>query len=409
MVPWIAVLLVGGWIGGQRYSIHVMERESALLLKHIATLRSAMPASDILSRLAAAPGNDATREAMDWRKIADEINESQQSGIAHLRSMMRFEQRLQAMTLEDLTAALDEMAALDLPRESRAALDNRLLESLAAKDPEIALKRFIGRLDEDPAGLGWQLAEAFKAWAVKDPQKAADWFEQQIAAGIFDAKALGGRNENRIHFEGAMIGALLVSDREAAAERLAMIPDNQRAEVLQRVTSGFADHGDPAVCAGFIRSQLPETEHASHIASLANQIAVSAGYSEVVDYLDRIDATPAERAASAAEVAATKIRMQASNQALTSEDLDTMREWVDTLAPGTADDITGKALGSVAEYKFNHVAALAVQYHEASGNDDVLSGFLESHAIHTHRDEARVLAEKISDEIRREEILGQLE
>ncbi len=409
MVPWIAVLLVGGWIGSQRYSMHVMEKESALLLKHIATLRSAMPTSDILSRLVSAPGIDATQEAIDWHKLAGQIKESQQGGIAHLRSMIRFQQRLQSMTREDLTTALDEMATLDLPRESRAALDIRLLESLAAKDPELALERFIGRLDEDPAGLGWQLAEAFKAWAVKEPQNAADWFEQQIAAGIFEAKALGGRNENRIHFEGAMIGALLVSDSEAAADRLAMIPANQHGEVMQQVTSGFADHGDPAVIAGFIRSQFPATEHASHIASLANHIAARAGYPEVVDYLDRIDATPAERAASAAEVAATKIQIQASNHPLTSEDLETMREWVDTLAPGTADDITGKALGSVAEYKFNQVAALAVQFHEASGNDAVLSGFLESHAIHTHRDEARVLAEKISDETRRKEILGQLE
>jgi hypothetical protein len=62
-----------------------------------------------------------------------------------------------------------------------------------------------------------------------------------------------------------------------------------------------------------------------------------------------------------------------------------------------------------ADHEFNHVAALAVQYHEASGNDDVLSEFLKSRAIDTHRDEARILAGKISDETRREEILGNLE
>jgi hypothetical protein len=50
-----------------------------------------------------------------------------------------------------------------------------------------------------------------------------------------------------------------------------------------------------------------------------------------------------------------------------------------------------------------------VQYHDASVNDDVLSSFLEGWPARQNQEQARVLAGKISDLKRREEILKRLE
>ena len=57
---------------------------------------------------------------------------------------------------------------------------------------------------------------------------------------------------------------------------------------------------------------------------------------------------------------------------------------------------------------FTESAELAVQYHDASGNDDVLASFLGGMSARNNKEQARALAEKISDEKRREEILKKL-
>jgi hypothetical protein len=58
--------------------------------------------------------------------------------------------------------------------------------------------------------------------------------------------------------------------------------------------------------------------------------------------------------------------------------------------------------------EFSEAAELAVQYNDASGNDDVLSTFLDRGPARQNKEQARLLAEKISDPKRREEILKSL-
>ena len=88
-----------------------------------------------------------------------------------------------------------------------------------------------------------------------------------------------------------------------------------------------------------------------------------------------------------------------------------MRTWATSQAPGTADEVTGFALGfstrSYNKMEFSKAAALATQYHDASGNDEVLSSFLAGcEAGPRYEKEAAVLAAKISDVKKREEILS---
>ena len=87
-----------------------------------------------------------------------------------------------------------------------------------------------------------------------------------------------------------------------------------------------------------------------------------------------------------------------------------MREWTTSQAPGTTDQVTGVALANSTQgtqkLEFSEAAALATQYHEASGNDEVLTGFLMAYDPDKgSKEEARVLAQKISDVKKREEIL----
>ncbi len=413
--PVVALVIVGGLIGSQRQTISAIEHQSVVLRKHIAAVRESSLAATVTSKKSAVPGKvTKDKDAIDWKKVAVQMAEMQQGGgMSDMRAMMRFQQKMQSMTKEEMVAALEEIAALDVPAEVRAMLEGMIINPLLEKDPELALTRFIGRLDEDRSQMRWQLSRALKNWAEKDPAQAQAWFDQQIAAGKFDSKALDGRSQSRIQFEGQMIGALIGSDTEAAAKRLQAMPEDQRDGVMQTITADSIKEDEQLAYADFVREQVSEKEQPELIANLSSHMVGRGGYSAVDAYLDRISATSTERAESAADAAVSKIQMDSFNKSVTRENLDAMREWVNRQAPGTADEVTGKALGQAVQgnrqLKFADAVAFAQQYDEASGKQDVLAGFLQNNGDYSNRDKARELAGKITDEKRREEILKNLE
>ena len=413
--PVIALILGGVWIANQRQSISTMEDASALLQKHIAAARSSSSGTDPSHSKPAAPAKYAKdKEPLDWKKIADQFAEMQQSGgMGDMRAMVRLQQRLQAMTKEELVTALDEIAALDLPADARTMLEHMLIGPLVQKDPEFALTRYIDRLQDRSGGMGWQLANAMQEWAEKDPAKATAWFDQQIAAGKFDSKSLDGKSGSRNQFEGALINVLLGTAPDDASRRLGAMPEDQRAEVLGEYSFQQLKEDNQLAFATLVRGQLPENEQAKILAQQASRLVDDDGYAKVTGFMERIAATPAERTACVEQAAESRIQSISYQKKITREDLDTLRDWAKTQAPDSTDSITGKALANSLrngrKMDFAAASELAVHYHEASGNDDVLSSFLDGSSSRQNKDQARVLAEKITDEKRREEILKKLQ
>ena len=412
--PVVALAISGILIGSQRQSISVLEKESLSLQRHIAAVRA--PDSDKdTSRGKSVPLSKSakSKEAMDWKKIAAEMAEMQRSGgMGDMRTMIRLQQRLQSMSKEDLVAALDEIAALDLPEDSRNMLEQMLVGPLIQKDPEFALTRFADRLDDGRSGVSWQLANAMQEWSKKDPARAVAWFDQQIAAGKFESKSLDGRSHTRSQFEGSLIGVLLGSDPDAASARLAALPENQRGDVLSNYSFQNLKEEDQLAFAKLVRGQIPAKDQARTIGQQAARLVGEDGYEKVTGFLNRIGATPAERIASVEQAAQSKIQTISYQKKVTASDLDAMREWATSEAPDSVDRITGNALASTAQngnkMKFTDAADLAVKYHEASGNDEVLSNFLGGWAARQNKEQSRLLAEKISDGKRREEVLKTL-
>lgn len=90
-----------------------------------------------------------------------------------------------------------------------------------------------------------------------------------------------------------------------------------------------------------------------------------------------------------------------------------MREWTASQVPGTTDKLTGMVIGTTLSAKeklnFPEAAALATQYHTASGNDEVLIGFLTSCDLKQQpSSEVRALIAKISDAKQRDAFLSRL-
>lgn len=415
--PVVALVLVGGWIGTQRRALATLDRESALLRTHLAHARAAA-GSDASPQAAKTPNGKPAKdkEPIDWKKIAAQMGKMQRNkGVGDMRVMIHLHQRLQSMTQEELVAALDEIAKLDLPAGSRQKLEQLLVGPLVEKDPELALNRSAARLNDQRDGMSGQLANALGKWAENDPGKAAAWFDEQIAAGKFDSKTLDGKNPVRILFEGEMIRILVGSDPDAADARLAKLPEDQWKAIFQGSSASKVKEQDQKAFTDMMRGRLSEQAKNSAIAMIASNVTPQ-GYPEVSAYLDRIAATPQERATSANTAAWTHMMQDANQRIITREDIDKMREWVTTQSPGIADATTGAVLAGAAgirngKLSFADAAALALQYQASSGNDDVLGGFLNGLLTNggttsSHNAEARVLVGKLSDPKRRDEILG---
>jgi hypothetical protein len=253
-------------------------------------------------------------------------------------------------------------------------------------------------------------------WAKKDPAAATAWFDQQIAAGVFDSKSLDGKSRYRMQFEGALIGVLLSSNPEAAALRLAALPDDQRRDVLHYYAANSLKQEAQLAYAHLVRQQLPENEQTQTLANFVPRLVYRGdGYSTVSGYMDRIEASPAERRACIEKAAESQFFQLSYQRRITQDDIGKLREWTNAQSPDLTDRATGKALASTfqsesSKTKFSELAALAVHYHDTSGSDEVFVPLLETWRARNNenKEQARALAERITDEKRRTKILKRL-
>jgi hypothetical protein len=411
--PALAILVSGIWISTQRHSIAGLDQQNDLLAINIAKVRSMARTDE--DTLAQPTGTDpaTAKKAIDWKNIAAQLAAARNNGGAgDMRSMRQLQQQLKAMSEQELLQALDEIAALDLPDESRMELESRVAESLAEKAPGTYLARFIDRLEDSRNQMSWRLSRGLENWAKKDPAAAIEWFDRQIAAGTFNSKSLDGKSRSRLQFEGSLITALLSSDPEAAASRLAALPPEQRKEAFhygRSLSALSAEAGAPAF-AELVRKQLPQEDQAKAIAEAA-PMNISGDYGKISDYLNQISATSAERDVCVEQAGSNLVIYLSFQRKLKQEDFDRLREWTAKEAPAMSDRTTGKALAHVLSnnrMEFREAADMAQHYHENGGGDEVLLPLLETWRASQNKEVARKLAERISDEKRREEILEKL-
>jgi hypothetical protein len=408
--PIVALVIAGVWLGSQQQSLSKLETEIYLIRKSIATRASDMDANSSIPKLTLSKQFQKKNKPLDWKKIAPLFENSNQANL-NVRDLTDFHERLDTMTKEELVTALDEIATLDLPSQSRKIMALCLLLSLNKKDPALAVTSLTERLQDETMPLTF-LNKGLADWADKDPAMAMAWFDQQIAAGKLESKTLDGNRPPRIQLEASLFHALLSSDPDTASRRLSALPEDQRGEILRTSRLHQLKEQDQLAYAKLVRTQVPENERMATLSELASSVVASGGYTKVTGYLDRIQATPTERAA-CIEAAAQVRLTQNDGRKITPAELDAMREWVGSQTPEATANITGKILGNAMagrpKMEFPEAAALALKYNQASGNDEVLSSFLQSSAALQNKDEARALAAKISGVKLREQILKTLD
>ncbi len=407
--PLVALILVGTWIVPQRFSIAAVETECA-------RLQSTITAAEAPSIMRPDP-LETRRKIIEWTKLGTLFQSNPiLSGIylsigavPDYREAMRFGQRLEAMSTAEIIAALDEIAALDLPPTVRKNLEWTLINSMSQKDPAAALGLLESRGLVKSSFYEYLISGTLATWAHKDLDAASGWFDKQIAAGTFDSKALNGVSSSRHSLESTFIGILLKSSTEAAARRLAALPEDQRGDVLSMYSFSSVPEDIQVAYAALVRAQVPANDQAETIASQMTNLIKNGDYSAATAYLDRINATPAEREASAMKSIQYMLPKNPNHGKLAREDFEGLREWVGVQAPASVDKITIEALANASrgdhQITFAAAADLAVEYSAQSGNEEMLASFLSSESARRKKELARELAAKIADQARRAEVL----
>lgn len=399
----LGILLAGllGWVGTQRTSIAALEREVAALQTGFAEPESGidpMTPTPKTSRTVKVFHED---QPIDWKEVADYFADPKRDSLW----LTKLQEKLSMMSPEELIAEMDKIAAL-YPSDAR--MEQMVLRPLTEKDPELALRHLSGRLEGWTSSLSIPLIHAMQEWAKRDVAEATAWFDEQAAAGVFDGKQLNDRSlVDRFH--GAIIGVMISRNRDAASLRFAMVPEKDRNSFLSMNMFHWAKEiHDYDAYASIIREMIPEKDRVWPIAAFAEAIA----YEKVADYLDAINATPAERAASVGRAAEMRIQTLSGDEKITRSDIDAIREWAGKLAPHEVGKVTGIALARSTEINasltFDEASKLALEYHAQTEDDDVLIGFLSSSPGHDNKSAARVIAKSIIDPQRREDLLRSL-
>ena len=399
------------WSISQRQTAGELATQSQALQRKITTAQQKATASH--------PPKETTEKLksgglpLDWKSLAARLMEAQQAETTPTDAALDgLNERLAQMTAPELLAALDEISALGLEPDAQDALEEMLAEALISRDPAQALARFSGRIQDESDGVGWQMAGALGEWARRDLVAATAWFDQEIAAGRFESKSLDGQSEARLEFEAALLGHLLATAPKTAATRLAALPEDQRRTALEQIDTADMSLSGQQAYMDLLRKWVPQDERGDALSYFISQVMPAGDYPAVTEFLNTIQATPAERTVATRAAAGNQLEEIASERAVTVSDLETMRTWLTQQSPTAVDRLTGEALAQAVqdggEFSFTQATALISDYHQRSGNDDVITGFLTSEVSEDARPAATALAAKIKDPKRREEALARL-
>jgi hypothetical protein len=412
LLPPLAALAVAGiWLGSQRKSISAVESETLLLRQHVAAAK-APPSPDKDRSLAAVRARARQAKdpaAIDWKELAARISAGHGT-MPDMRAMMELQRKIMAMSAAEINAALEEIAALDLDKQSRAELEQMLIGLLAQKEPQLVLERYFDKLDDPSGTMRWQLAHAFQQWLGKEPAAAAAWFDARIAEGKFESKSLDGKSQGRLQFEAALVSSLLSSDPAAAGQRIALLPADQRSDLFQQGMFMNLKPGSEKDFAALIREHVSESERGAALASATGMMVLEGGYEKVGEYLDSIEATPAERKAVASQTASSKLQSLAHQGTLDRAAIHEMRGWLSKQSPDDVDTITGETLGNIwnQNVKWEDNAKMIGELHADGASDELLISFLSGYQTSLHKQAAVNMALEIEDEAKREKVLQSL-
>ncbi|MDB6135837.1 MAG: hypothetical protein JWM59_4080 [Verrucomicrobiales bacterium] len=332
-----------------------------------------------------------------------------------LKTLVKVQSSILEMSTEEISTLLEETAASELSEEEKAAVESMLVQSLAQKDPKAAVMAGADLLDDSGSGdrNRWMLNSAFNQWVVRNPQEAAAWYDEQLAAGKFENKALSEVNEVRVSFESGLISSLLLKDPAAAEARLAALTPEERVATLSR---GWDIPVTPEGQDAFVRTArnvVEERDQAGVIANYARMIGDRGKLEDVSAFLAKSGSAGEERQQIIQQAASGQIvkELRESGTSPTLESTAAWRTWVQENSPEGASGIIGQSMGEALnynEFSFDKAASLLPEMVPAADRDVAVVAFLDKARWRAKGDAAVSLAQSIQDEALRTKAMENL-
>jgi RNA polymerase sigma factor (sigma-70 family) len=410
--PVIALILSGAWIVSQRQTIQALDRRSDFLENALATRTSSLTADALPVKTARSNShkNGNGRLSVDWNEVAGQFAGVNPHGQLNQVDAFMLDKRMGEMTQEQLLAGIDEISALDTTDEIKMRMEETLVHSLGNRFPEFTVVNLIHRYQGSTGTAPYYLADAFRKWAQDDFTRASAWMDARIAAGTFDHKSLSGENWLQNQLQQIVVKSLLSQPGDAAALRVMQVPEELRENLLLGVSFESLKPDETAQFGKLVRDSLTLEGQQKVLSRAACKFADD--LPSLAPFLENIGATPEERALCVGNVAVSNIGKICLARKVASDDISAIRSWIGEQMPAEVDRFTARALDSAvmmqARTTFTEAAALAVEFSQSSGDDELLAEFLKGSSARSNKDQARAVAEKISDEARRAEILKNL-
>jgi hypothetical protein len=429
IIPPVLVLIIAAvWLANLRSAKSTVRQDNALLREKIANSRNASISPNERARLREKreirpsedeikPSTEWVSASRDWKKLLLFLNDDLE-GSFYYEVESRLEKLALEMSAEELTAAFTNMADMSISTRVRNRVEWFMLRELEQKNPAFAFGQYIAKFQaqgEVAQGIG-----RFSEWIARDPAAATAWYDSQLTAGTFD-RSLDGRTPVLLPFEGALINSLLATDPASAEQRLNAVPPDQRGQMISQYFKIVAEK-DQIAFADMLRRTMPVEQYMGLIKSKVMPFNYLNDPAAIQKNLDRIAATPDERSALLATEAGLIMDLAAARpKDPTRETFDEFRKWAQAVDPTSADLATGAGFAkyldrrskenpNIAEEQ-NFVEKLAIEYRDSGAGDAILIPLIEGSGtgnISFPKDKARVLANRISDPILREELLQKL-
>jgi hypothetical protein len=270
------------------------------------------------------------------------------------KAMVKLQAAFDGMTVQDIGALLAEANGANLENAKKIHIENQLLEAMAEMDPKLALEAgdiLLVSSDQDSGMRRFHLRGAFEKWAAKSSSEAAAWLDAKIASGQLDSKSLTGGNQERIHYESALIARQMQENPDLAQKRVGELTAEERKSVFQQ-TWGFpiTPEGRQQYVS-LVRSALAPEQQVDALRNYASQLSTRGKLEDVSEFLTL--ATPSEEESraivgqAAADNLQRKVAGEKSAEELTSDAAVKWRDWVVKSAPNDASAIIGKSIGEM--------------------------------------------------------------
>ena len=392
-VPLIVVVAGGIWLANQFLTIAGLNDQNTQLQKSLLTADNGIkvPNRPLVTKTALDKTN------IDWAEIARQLKLAQAERGGYLKSTARLDAQFIAMTRDELLAALDEIEMITLSNDARELLEKRIFSELVGPkgSRKLAMDRFVSRYEG--GGWRWTLAACFSHWIDDEPDQAISWLQQH-------AKELGSPDE----LVSQSFYPRLISDPATATRILTALPEEKRLRSLGKLGLGHLPADQQVAWVKIVRAHTPEKDHPKALTWLTMNWSDGDGsrmsMAEVSAYLDRVEATRAEREACillAMEEGASMGEIRHDNSLPAAERIEILRGWVTAQTPHLIDQATGKGLlGLVGRggTTYADAAELALSYYEQNPSDELLIPLLDRSSGDESRPSARIMAARLSDE-----------